>query len=206
MISAILLAAGESKRMGRPKLLMKVGQRTMIEKSVDTLLRSNIDELIVVLGYRAEAISRKLASKNLKTVINPHYRTGMSTSIRRGLAHVNPRSEAVLIALADQPFIHTESVNYLIDTYHRNPQGIILPCYRGMRGHPVILDRGRYGEEMEHLTGDIGCRPVVDRHPEDVLEVEIDSEGVVIDIDSWAEYQTRVLPERRFNGNDAEQP
>jgi molybdenum cofactor cytidylyltransferase len=205
MISAILLAAGESKRMGRPKLLLKVGRRTMIEKSVDTLLRSNIDELIVVLGYRAEAISRKLASKNVETVINPHYRMGMSTSIRRGFDRVDPRCEAVLIALADQPFIETESINHLLDTYRRNPQGIVLPCYRGVRGHPVILDRIRYGKEMERITGDIGCKSILDRHPEDVLEVEVDSEGVVIDIDSWAEYRARALPERGFKENDAEQ-
>ena len=95
MISAILLAAGESKRMGRPKLLLKWGESTVIEKCVDTLLASKIDELIVVLGYRAGEIRRKLGSRRLKAVINPHYQLGMSTSVQRGLGEVSPPCEAV---------------------------------------------------------------------------------------------------------------
>jgi molybdenum cofactor cytidylyltransferase len=190
MISAILLAAGESKRMGRSKLLLKWGQSSVIEKCVDTLLASNIDELIVVLGYRAEAIRRKLGSRRLKAVINPHYQLGMSTSVRRGLGEVNPSCEAVLIALADQPFIEKELIDRLIDEYRENPHGIVLPAYRGERGHPVILNRLRYQEAMENLTGDRGCKPILNLHPEDILEVEVKSEAVVADIDSWEEYRS----------------
>jgi molybdenum cofactor cytidylyltransferase len=143
MISAILLAAGESKRMGRLKLLLKWGQGTIIEKSVDTLLASKIDELIVVLGYKAQAILRRLGSRKLKAVINHQYRMGMSTSIRWGLGKVHSKSEAILIGLADQPFIETDLINHLIDVYLQNPHGIVLPSYRGKRGHPVILNRLR---------------------------------------------------------------
>jgi molybdenum cofactor cytidylyltransferase len=190
MISAILLAAGESKRMGRPKLLLKWGQSTVIEKCVDTLLASNIDELIVVLGYRAEAIRRKLGSRRLKAVINPDYQLGMSTSVRRGLGEVSPPCEAVLIALADQPSIEKDLIDLLIDVYRENPHGIVLPSYRGERGHPVILNRLRYQEAMENLTGDRGCKPILNLHPEDILEVEVKSEAVVADIDSWEEYRS----------------
>jgi molybdenum cofactor cytidylyltransferase len=190
MISAILLAAGESKRMGRPKLLLKWGQSTVIEKCVDTLLASNIDELIVVLGYRAEAIRRKLGSRRLKAVINPHYQLGMSTSVRRGLGEVSPSCEAVLIALADQPSIEKELIDRLIDEYRENPHGIVLPSYRGEWGHPVILNRPRYQEEMENLTGDRGCKQILNLHPEDIVEVEVKSEAVVADIDSWEEYRS----------------
>jgi molybdenum cofactor cytidylyltransferase len=202
MISAILLAAGESKRMGRPKLLLKWGQWTIIEKSVDTLLASNIDELIVVLGYQARAILKRLGSRRLKPVINHQYQIGMSTSIRRGLGQVSSNSQAVLIALADQPFIETDLINQLIDIYCQNPHGIVLPSYKGERGHPVILNRFRYQEEMENLTGDVGCRPILNRHPEDILEVEVKLEGVIADIDSWEEYITRGIPAKGVTGND----
>lgn len=202
MISAILLAAGESKRMGRTKLLLKWDQRTIIEKSVDTLLASKIDELIVVLGHQAQAVLRSLGARRLKAVINHQYRMGMSTSIRRGLGEVGPKSEAILIALADQPFVETDLIDHLIDIYRQNPHGIVLPSYKGGRGHPVILDRFRYGEEMGNLTGDVGCRPILNRHPEDILEVEVESEGVIADIDSWEEYVTRGIPAKGVTGND----
>jgi molybdenum cofactor cytidylyltransferase len=204
MISAILLAAGESKRMGRLKLLLKWGQGTIIEKSVDTLLASKIDELIVVLGYKAQAILRRLGSRKLKAVINHQYRMGMSTSIRWGLGKVHSKSEAILIGLADQPFIETDLINHLIDVYLQNPHGIVLPSYRGKRGHPVILNRLRYQEEMGKLMGDVGCKPILNRHPEDILEVEVDSEGVIADIDSWGEYITTGIPEKGYKGNDAQ--
>jgi len=202
MISAILLAAGESKRMGLPKLLLKWSQGTIIEKSVDTLLASKIDELIIVLGYQAKAILRRLGSRRLKAVTNNHYRMGMSSSIRRGLEQVNSRSETVLVALADQPFIETDLIDLLIDIYHQNPHGIVLPSFKGRRGHPVILNRFRYQEEMGNLTGDIGCRPILDRYPEDILEVDVKSEGVIADIDSWEEYVTTDIPGKGFTGND----
>ena len=202
MISAILLAAGESKRMGRTKLLLKWGQRTIIEKSVDTLLASTIGELIVVLGHQAREILRKLGVRSLKAVINHQYRMGMSTSIRRGLEEVGPKSEAILIALADQPFIETDLIDHLIHIYRQNPHGIVLPSYKGERGHPVILNRFRYQEEMRNLTGDVGCRPILNRYPEDILEVEVKSEGVIADIDSWEEYITRGIPAKRVKRND----
>jgi len=194
MISAILLAAGESRRMGRPKLLLKWGGSTIIEKSVDTLLASKIDELIVVLGHQAQAILRKLGARRLKAVVNPQYRMGMSTSIRTGIGQVSSMSEAILIALADQPLIERDLIDHLIDTYGRNPQGIVLPSYKGRRGHPVILDSNRYRGEMENLMGDAGCRPILERHPGDILEVPVDSEGVLVDIDSWEHYRSTAAP------------
>jgi molybdenum cofactor cytidylyltransferase len=201
MISAILLAAGGSKRMGKPKLLLKWGQSTIIEKSVDTLLASKIDELIVVIGDQARPILRRLGSRRLKTVINRQYRMGMSTSIQRGLGQVNSKSEAILIALADQPFIETDLINHLIDVYCQNPHGIVLPSYKGKRGHPVILNRFRYQGEMGNLTGDVGCRPILNCHPEDILEVDVESEGAIADIDSWEEYRATGLPREEVKGS-----
>jgi molybdenum cofactor cytidylyltransferase len=203
MISAILLAAGESKRMGTPKLLLKWGPYTIIEKSVDTLLASKIDELIVVLGYQARTILKKLGSRKLKAVNNPHYRMGMSTSIRRGLGLVSPKCEAILIGLADQPFIERDLIDHLIDIYYKNSHGIVLPSYKGERGHPVILNRHRYQGEMESLTGDVGCKPILNLHPEDILEVEVESEAVVADIDLWEEYRSAGILDKGFQDDNS---
>jgi len=153
-------------------------------------------------GY-PRAIRRKLGSRRLKAVINPHYPLGMSTSIRRGLAEVNPTCEAVLIALADQPLIEKDLIDRLIDAYRENPHGIVLPSYRGERGHPVIVSRLRYQEAMENLTGDRGCKPILNLHPGDILEVEVESEAVVADIDSWEEYRSTGVHGRGFQDDNA---
>lgn len=188
--------------MGTPKLLLKWAQGTIIEKSVDTLLASKIDELIVVIGSQARVILRRLGVRRLKAVINRQYRMGMSTSIRRGLGRVSSKSEAILIALADQPFIETDLIDHLVDVYRQNPHGIVLPSYKGKRGHPVILNRFRYQEEIGNLTGDVGCRPILNRHPEDILEVEVESEDIAADIDSWEEYRATGLSGEGVKASD----
>ncbi len=126
----------------------------------------------------------------------------MSTSIRRGLGEVDPKSEAIVIALADQPLVETDLIDHLIDIYRQNPHGIVLPSYKGERGHPVIFDRLCYGEEIGNLTGDVGCRPILNRHPEDILEVEVKSQGVIADIDSWEEYRAAGLSGEEWKGSD----
>ncbi|HEY4711825.1 MAG TPA: nucleotidyltransferase family protein, partial [Dehalococcoidia bacterium] len=102
MISAILLAAGESNRMGQPKQLLPFGQSTILERTIDTLLDSAVSETIVVLGYRDEEIRKTIAGKPVKIAINPDYQQGMSVSIIAGLKQIDKRARAVLIAPGDQ--------------------------------------------------------------------------------------------------------
>ena len=112
----ILLAAGASQRMGRPKQLIQIGQKPLVIHSLDTLLEAHLAKVILVLGYSNEEIL-KLAptSKKLVTVINNNYANGMSSSIKTGMAHLPPNTDAVMISLADQPFITTSIINKLID-------------------------------------------------------------------------------------------
>lgn len=191
MVSAILLAAGESKRMGEPKQLMPLGKTTILEQTIDNLLGSRVSEVIVVLGYRAEEAMKKIAVKPIKITINPAYHRGMSTSIVTGLNSVDDRAQAVMLALADQPLIDSQTINRLIAEFLSHNKGIAIPVYCGRRGHPVIFAI-KYKEELLELTGDVGGRQIIRQHPDDILEVAVNSESIITDIDTTSDYQSHL--------------
>lgn len=189
MVSAILLAAGESKRMGRLKQLLPLGRTTMVEQAIDNLLNSKVNEVIVVLGYRAEEIIKKIATRPVKIEVNPIYQQGMSTSVITGLKLVDDGARAVMLALADQPFIDSQTINRLIDEFCDHNKGIVIPTYQSRRGHPVIFAI-KYKEELSGLKGDTGGRQIMEHHPDDVLEVAVASPGINIDIDTTDDYNS----------------
>lgn len=190
MLSAILLAAGESKRMGEPKQLMPFGQSTMVEQAIDNLLNSAVNEVIVVLGYRAEEVIKTIAAKPVKIAINPNYQQGMGTSIIAGLNLVDSQAQAVMLALGDQPLVDSQTINRLIDEFYNHDKGIAVPTYQGRRGHPIIFAI-KYKPKLLQLTGDIGGRQIIKRHPDDILEVAVDSESVITDIDTRNDYRSQ---------------
>jgi len=187
MISAIVLAAGESNRMGKPKQIMPLGESTILEQTIDNILSSIVDETIVVLGYKAEEVRKAIANRPVRVAVNPDYRQGMSSSIIAGLKLIDRRAQAVMVALGDQPFVDSQTINILIGAFVADDKGITVPVYRGKRGHPVIFDI-RYKDELLALKGDIGGRAIIARHSEDVLEVSVNCEGVCIDIDTVENY------------------
>ena len=191
MVSAILLAAGESKRLRMPKLLLPFGKSTILEQTIDNLLNSRVDEVIVVLGYRAEEMMRKLANRPVKIAINPIYHQGMSTSIVKGLSLVNNRAQAVMVTLADQPLIDSQTINRLIEESLGYDKGIVIPTYQAERGHPVIF-ASEYKEELLGLKGDIGGRQTIKEHPNDTLEVIADSKAITMDINTIKDYYTHL--------------
>jgi len=191
MLSAILLAAGESKRMGEPKQLMPLGKHTLLEQAIDNLLNSPVDETIVVVGHKAEEITRAIATKPVKIMFNPNYQQGMSTSIVAGLILVDPRSQAVILALGDQPLVESRTINQLIDAFNSHDKGIAVPTHRGKRGHPIIFNI-KYKAELLELEGDIGGREIIKNHPDDVLEVAVDSTSVISDIDTQDDYKSNL--------------
>src|SRR5438270_670877 len=131
MISAILLAAGQSRRMGTFKQLLPFGGSTVIDSSIANLRAANIDELIVVLGYRATDLAAKLADAPVILAINQAYREGMTRSIQTGLAQVSKHSHAILLALVDQPHIPRRIINQLIAAYQSSRATIVKPQYQG---------------------------------------------------------------------------
>ena len=197
MISAILLAAGESNRMGQPKQLMPFGQITIVERTIDNLLNSAVSETIVVLGYKDEEIRKTIAGKPIKIAINPDYQQGMSTSIIAGLKQVDKRARAVLIALGDQPFVNSQTITSLVEAFIANNRGILIPVYQGRRGNPVIFAI-EYKGELLNLKGDVGGREIIKRHPDDVLEVAVNCEGVLLDIDTMENYTPITLNPEKY--------
>ncbi len=191
MISAILLAAGESKRMGRPKQLLAWQGKTLLEHILESLLSSDVDEIILVLGHEADRIRSSLPALPITITINPDYRQGMASSLRRGLAAMDPASEAFLLCLADQPGIGPEIMNTVIRTFRlADPRrGIVRPVYRGRRGHPVLIGAQYLKEALQLLQGDVGARQILLNHPEDILDVEMEGDVILKDIDTPEEYR-----------------
>ncbi len=180
--------------MGRNKLILPWGKTTVFERCLRVLLGSELEEVIVVLGTRSEALDvaikryPPLFREKMKVVSNPHSQDGMSTSIRRGLQAVNSKSKGILIALGDQPFLKIGTVNALIHAFVPGKGKIVLPFYGKRGGNPVLFDQ-YYVDELLNLEGDLGGRSIVDSHPDKVIRVRTRSEGVVKDIDTWEEYE-----------------
>ncbi|MGQ9645615.1 MAG: molybdenum cofactor cytidylyltransferase [Thermodesulfobacteriota bacterium] len=202
MISAILLAAGESKRMGVNKLLLPWGGKTVLEHCLDVLLRSNVGEVVIVLREPSNEIRERLKkssvlkNKMIKVVVNRQFKKGMSTSIQSGLRRVDPRSHGILIALGDQPLLQTRTVDALLRAFGRESGEIVVPAYRGRKGHPVIFHR-RFRGELSKLRGEAGGRSVLDKYPGSVRFVRVKSEGVLRDIDTWKDYQNELEAMRK---------
>ena len=177
--------------MGQPKLLLPFGNSTIVEQTVDNLLSSKLDEVIVVVGHQAQQITEKLASRPVKVVFNPAYHEGMSTSLISGLNLVKSNRRAFMLCLGDQPLIDSEIINQLIEAFLKHGKGIVVPVYRRRRGHPIIFAM-RYKTALQKLSGDVGGRQIIGEHEDDILEVAVDRPGINIDIDTMNDYQSHI--------------
>jgi molybdenum cofactor cytidylyltransferase len=188
MIWAIVLAAGESKRMGEPKLLLPFGEATIIEKVIKAVVQSEVDETLVVLGSDQKKIEEKIKDFPIEITVNPHFSTGMLSSVQWGFQKVPEKTRAVVVVLGDQPSISTDVVNRIVDSFRKTGKGIVLPVFQKERGHPVLIDM-KYREEVEKLNPDLGLRGVVYTHPEDILEVEVENSAILSDINDVEDYK-----------------
>ncbi len=183
-VTAVVLAAGQSRRMGSAnKLLLPVDGAPMVVRAVDAVLASRASALVVVLGHEAERVRAVLAGRQAMFVENPDYAEGLSTSLRRGLAAVPAEADAVLVCLGDMPRISAVQIDRLIAAF--NPQegrAICLPTHRGKRGNPVLWAR-RFLPEMMEVAGDVGARHLLGDYADHVCEVEME-ESVLLDIDT----------------------
>ncbi|MGB9628448.1 MAG: molybdenum cofactor cytidylyltransferase [Thermodesulfobacteriota bacterium] len=187
-VSAILLGAGESKRMGVDKLSLPWGRETVLEHCFKTLLQSDIREVVVVLSERNKNFKDRFQGNKVKVVVNPNPERGMSSSIKRGIKAIDPKSQGILIALGDQPFLKTRTINALIHAFSSKKGKIVVPSYEGTKGNPVLFDRC-YREELLSLEGDVGGRSIVEKFSKNVRLLRTKSKGVVRDIDTWEDYK-----------------
>jgi molybdenum cofactor cytidylyltransferase len=187
-VSAVVLAAGMSKRMGSVKQLLRLGDKTLLETVLDNLRASQVDEIVVVLGGSAQLIQQQIKLDDTRVVVNDDYQKGMGTSLRVGVSAIDPSSDAALIVLADQPFVRPGTMDRLIDSYQAQRHPVVIPVYKGHRGNPALLERSLFPEMMA-LPGDMGFRAILGRHIGKILKVPVDDVGVLIDVDTEADLQ-----------------
>lgn len=190
MVSAILLAAGESRRMsGDFKPLMKWGTRTVIGACIDNLKRSRVDEIVVVLGFRESEIRARLAGAGVQFAINREYSKGMLSSLKTGLPLISPSCEGVLVALVDQPMVGPDVINPLVVSYGDYDKKISIPTFEGKHGHPIIISRD-FEEEIMRLDDNHpeGLKAIINAHRNEIQEVPVESIATLEDIDSPEDY------------------
>jgi len=183
-VAALVLAAGQSRRMGAiNKLLADIDGVPMVAHAVDAALASQAASVVVVTGHEQARVAAALGDRNVTVVHNPDYAAGLSTSLRAGLAAVPADCQAVAICLGDMPRIAARHLDRLIAAYDPlEGRAICVPTWRGKRGNPVLFDR-RFFAEMTDVEGDTGARHLIGEHGEVVAEVAMDDDAVLLDVD-----------------------
>jgi len=177
MISAILLAAGQSKRMnGENKLTKEIQGIPLIKLSVKNILASSINELIIVLGHQKEIIE-KLIDKNekIKFVFNKDFESGMASSIKAGLNHLSEDTEAFFICLGDMPMVNKDIFNLLIKS--KNNREIIVPTYKNKQGNPILFSKSMKKKIMT-IEGDVGAKKVLELNKDKTLNIETNDQSI----------------------------
>lgn len=188
MIAAIVLAAGESRRMGRQKLVLPYGGKTVIEHIVSQVLASEVAQTIVVTGHDVQAVEAALLGKPVTFVENRRYKDGMLTSIRAGLQAVTPAAEGFMVVLGDQPSIDAPTINQLIAGFRAVEKGIVVPLYEDDTGHPIIISMS-YRDDVMTKFDDTGLRGLIYGHPEYVHRLPVEAPGVLRDMDTPEDYE-----------------
>ena len=185
-LDGILLAAGESRRMGYPKALLTVDGQTFIEKISATML-AVVPRLVVLLGAHADRIRRAIPRDDRIVIVeNPNYSRGQLSSLKIGLDAVQSDAAGAIVHLGDHPMVRVESFRAVVDSYERTRQPIVVARSSGQRGHPVIFDRSIFFELQTAPEGE-GARHVVNAHASRVEYVDLDDPGVNLDLDTPAD-------------------
>lgn len=188
MISAIILAAGQSSRMGVPKQLLRIEDKTFIRIVAENALASSADEVVVVTGHSALEVTAALGGLPVKTVFNPGYREGQGASLALGVKETSVNSSAFLVLMADQPLITPPLIDAVISYFNRSRCLALRPVYKGLPGHPVILSSS-LGGELAALEGDLGARGVLEKLGDRVCYLPVQDEAAVFDVDTPEDFE-----------------
>lgn len=187
-VTAIVLAAGSSSRMGQPKQLLPFEGTPLVRRTVSAALASRARQTIVVTGAVREQVEGALAGLAVLLEHNPDYHQGMSGSLRKGLLAVRPEADAIVVLLADQPFVDAVVIDQLLDLYERTGSKIVRPCYGGVPGNPVLWDRSLFGELLQQI-GDQGGRALLQRHKDEIAWLELPDALLQTDVDTPEAYR-----------------
>jgi molybdenum cofactor cytidylyltransferase len=184
-VAALVLAGGQSRRMGGPnKLLAGVAGKPMVRHVVEAALASRADPVVVVLGHQQHEVRQALRGLKVRFAHNPDFALGLSTSLKAGLAALPPESAGAVVCLGDMPGVSAGLIDRLIGAFDPvEGRAIVVPTRHGKRGNPVLWSRAFFAE-MQAVSGDVGARHLIGEHAGSVVEIEADSDGPLLDIDT----------------------
>jgi molybdenum cofactor cytidylyltransferase len=191
MIWAVILAAGESRRMGTQKLLLPFGDTTVVGAVLRTALASRVDHGLAVVGADGQAVRREVAPRGVEIAVNDDYRRGMLSSIQAGFRALPEDAAAAVIMLGDQPFLAPASVDAVIEAYEETGRGIVIPAFRGRRGHPVLIGL-EYRDEVLALEPTGGLRALMRARAGDIREADVPDPNILRDLDTPKDYRDRL--------------
>ena len=189
MIYGIILAAGEGKRMGKVKLTLPLGDKKLIEWVLQAVKLTPLDKYFLVVRPEDKEIIKTGEKWGAEIVLNPDFREGMSTSIKKALLKINTQEvEGFFLILGDQPLITSKIINKLIKSFSPGKGEIVVPYFKDKRGNPVLFDIC-WKDELMAVTGDVGGRVLIKAHPERVKRFKISGESILLDIDREEDYE-----------------
>jgi len=199
MISAIILAAGQSSRMnGENKLIKQINGIPLINHTLKNILGSAVDEIIIVVGYEENILKKIIGkSKKIKIIYNKDYKNGIASSIKIGLKNISKKTEAFFISLGDMPNVNQNIYNKLIKTRNkynkklkiRHKKEIIIPTYKGKNGNPILFSK-YMKEEIMKIKGDTGAKSLIELNMKKILKVPFKNDGIVLDFDKPEDFNS----------------
>jgi len=187
MITALILAAGQSRRMGQPKMSLPWGETTVLEKVIATFKAADVGDILVITGGDRERVEA-LVGDSARAIFNPNYAKGeMLSTVQAGLTGLKPDAEAALIGLGDQPQIQERSVRSVLDEYRKSGAALVVPSFRMRRGHPWLVARPHW-DEILRMSPPASLRDFLNRHADEIHYVELDNQSILQDLDTPEDY------------------
>jgi molybdenum cofactor cytidylyltransferase len=189
MIAAIILAAGQSRRMGQPKMLLPWGKWTVIEQVIRTFVGAGIEDILVVTGGARQLVEKAIEPYPVKKIYNSHYETGeMLSSLQLGLHTLPHRVQATLIGLGDQPQVQERTVRLVCEAYRESQSRLVVPSFQMRRGHPWLVATPLWSEILA-LNPPASPRDLLNRHAAEIHYVEVETSSILTDLDTPEDYQ-----------------
>jgi molybdenum cofactor cytidylyltransferase len=186
-IWAIILAAGESRRMNTLKMLLPFKGKTIIEKVIENVVSSDVNKTMVVVGSSGDIIVERIKDLPVSHCYNENYREGMLSSVKCGFMNLPGKFEAVIVMPGDYPGIGADIINILIDSFRGSEKKIVIPLFGGKRGHPILISY-EYRDEVMKLKPEEGLRGLAMKFPDKVLEMKVNDPAILRDIDTMDDY------------------
>ena len=194
-IAALILAAGNSSRLGTFKPLLPLGRTTIIEEAVQRFQATGVDDIRVVTGHRAEELAPALQKLGVKAIFNPDYDQGMLASVRAGVRSLEPGIAAFFLLPVDIPLVKPRTLTDLLQAYRQGGARIIYPCFQGLRGHPPLISAACVADLPPDWEG--GLRAYLSRYDHEALDLEVMDEAVLLDCDTPEDYRRLLSYEAR---------